>query len=390
MIANLVERKIFMEYRTINYGASNAIAHIFKFNLTTDQLTPRLAVAVGDSREPLEDLARYNPYDTETVLAINGGFFKYLSLGVEPIKNCYQNGVKKNTDSVSHFDGVSDIFYINNNLLIQDSGEVEAADAVWLRSGGYNLVKDGSIATTGISAGEYSERAAKTMIGVNGKNVIVAVAEAPGLIGSEMSNLMLSEGAVHAVGLDGSGSTGCMYNGEYVVEPTRNITDAIYFTKKLPEDTELNTGLYIQTDKEKLRIRDNPVTGNILYTLPIGCQLRVRFLLPCFQSDGYQWAATEYNGIKGFSQIDTYNCYTLNGINPNLKLSTQYHAAWIRKSVVDGEVVMEVPRGKYVNVLRLLPGFKTDGYQWAVTSYAGVSGYTQIDVKNWHYFQIVG
>ena len=107
-----------MEYRTINYGASNAIVHIFKFNLTTDQLTPRLAVAVGDSREPLEDLARYNPYDTETVLAINGGFFKYLSLGVEPLKNCYQNGVKKNTDSVSHFDGVSDIFYINNNLLI--------------------------------------------------------------------------------------------------------------------------------------------------------------------------------------------------------------------------------------------------------------------------------
>ncbi|WP_367892244.1 phosphodiester glycosidase family protein [Holdemania filiformis] len=89
----------------------------------------------------------------------------------------------------------------------------------------------------------------KTMIGVNGNNVIIAVAEAPGLTGSEMADLMLEEGAIHAIGLDGEGSTGCIYNGSSVMSSSRFITDAIIFTKKTESSGgDSETGLYIKTD----------------------------------------------------------------------------------------------------------------------------------------------
>ena len=87
------------------------------------------------------------------------------------------------------------------------------------------------------------------MIGVNGNNVIIAVAEAPGLTGSEMADLMLEEGAIHAIGLDGEGSTDCIYNGSSVMSSSRFITDAIIFTKKTESSGgDSETGLYIKTD----------------------------------------------------------------------------------------------------------------------------------------------
>lgn len=382
-----------IERKTRYYGSSNAKVHIFKFNHVSEKLTPRLIVASGE-RKTLSQLANLNPIGTETVLAINGGFFKntLLASDILPLKNTYVNGVAKNKDGHSNFDQIADIFYTPTyapTLKIQDSGAEEATAASWLRSGGYNLVIDAVKATKGISASQYEEKDKKTMIGVNGDEVIVAVAEAPGLTGSEMADLMLEEGAIHAIGLDGGGSTGCIYNGSSVMSSSRLITDAIIFTKKTGSSGgDSETGLYIKTDVLALRIRENPVNGTVLTTVPVGNMIKIRFFIDGFQSDGYQWAATEYNGIKGYSQIDTKNCYTVLGNNPKLKLSTQAHGGYVRSAVVDGSVNVEVPRGQHIEILELLPGFKSDGYQWARTRYNGISGYSQIDTKNWHFFRI--
>ena len=52
-------------------------------------------------------------------------------------------------------------------------------------------------------------------------------------------------------------------------------------------------------------IRDKIVSGNVLITAPKGARLNVIRLIDGFQSDGYQWCEVEYNGIKGYAQIDT-------------------------------------------------------------------------------------
>lgn len=114
----------------------------------------------------MSQLANLNPIGTETVLAINDGFFKntLLPSDILPLKNTYVNGVAKNKDGYSNFDGIADIFYTPTHaptLKIQDSGADESASAPWLRSGGYNLVISSVKATTGISASHYSERAEK-------------------------------------------------------------------------------------------------------------------------------------------------------------------------------------------------------------------------------------
>lgn len=377
-----------IERKTRNYGAFGAKVHIFKFDYVSEGLTPRLAVAAGQRRTLGYLMKNSIPSSSESVIAINGGFFENVSdvTQIRPLKDTYMNGIKKNTDGDSNYDGIGDIFYMPSwepKLNMYNASTDEAKAASWFRAGGYNLVVDGKIATTGISASQYKERDKKTMIGLNGTKVIVAVAELPGLVGSEMSSLMLEEGAHHAIGLDGGGSTGCYFNSESVINSSRTITDAIIFTK--PKSAS-NTGLYITANNLAIRIRSNPVDGNILYTVPKGESLKIRFFISGFQSDGYQWAATEYNGIPGYSQIDTKNCYTVTGYNPNLKLSTQVHGGYIRSSVVNGTILKEVPKNQTITILELLPGFQSDGYQWARTVFDGTPGYTQIDVKSWHFF----
>lgn len=164
------------------------------------------------------------------------------------------------------------------------------------------------------------------------------------------------------------------------------------------------TGYGLYVNELGLNVRSEPnSSSDKLVTVPKGGELKIREFLHGFQSDGYQWAATEYNGYKGYSQIDTYGYYTVlltdtSVIHPetfetitprNLYIVASTSGAYIRTSVVNGDKTFIAP-GSKMKVLELLPDFQSDGYQWAKVNYNGnVEGYVQIDVKSWHYFQII-
>ena len=59
----------------------------------------------------------------------------------------------------------------------------------------------------------------------------------------------------------------------------------------------------------------------------------------------------------------------------------------IRDAVVNGNVLITAPKGAKLDVIELLDGFATDGYQWCRVQYNGVQGYAQIDTDGWNYIK---
>lgn len=164
------------------------------------------------------------------------------------------------------------------------------------------------------------------------------------------------------------------------------------------------TGYGLYVNNLGLNVRSQPNSSSTkLVTVPVGGELKIRDFLYGFQTDGYQWAATEYNGHKGYSQIDTYGYYTVlltntSVIHPesnrvvtprNLYIVASSSGAYIKASPTSTSKTFIAP-GSKMKVLELLPGFQADGYQYAKVNYNGnVEGYVQIDVKSWHYFQVI-
>ena len=168
------------------------------------------------------------------------------------------------------------------------------------------------------------------------------------------------------------------------------------------------TGYGLYVNKLGLNIRSEPNANSTkLVTVDVGEELKIREFLHGFQSDGYQWASTEYNGHKGYSQIDTHGYYTVlktstSVIHPesgrtvtprNLYLVASSSGAYIKKtptSTAPADRTFIAP-GSKMKVIELFPGFQQhDGYQYAYVNYNGnVEGYVQIDVKSWHYFQVI-
>lgn len=103
----------------------------------------------------------------------------------------------------------------------------------------------------------------------------------------------------------------------------------------------------------------------------------------------------------GFFQFDTKEYYTVvltdppvmdpniggNIIPKPLYLVASAKGANIRTSIPSGTPAF-VPAGAKMKVEELIPGFQSDGYQWVKASYNKTSGYVQVDLNNWHYFQI--
>lgn len=159
-------------------------------------------------------------------------------------------------------------------------------------------------------------------------------------------------------------------------------------------------GLYVNKLGLKIRTESNSSSESLI-TVPVGKELKIRKFLDGFQSDGYQWAATEYDGNVGYSQIDTNGYYTVvltdtSVISPSngacivprtLYLIASSKGANIRTSIPSGTATF-VSAGSKIKVEELIPGFQSDGYQWVKASYNGTTGYVQADVKNWHYFKI--
>lgn len=187
--------------------------------------------------------------------------------------------------------------------------------------------------------------------------------------------------------------------GSGTVEPTPTPTPTP--TPDTSEKISI-TGYGLYVNKLGLKIRTEPNSSSeSLITVPVGKELKIRKFLDGFQSDGYQWAATEYDGNVGYSQIDTNGYYTVvltdtsvispsNGaciVPKTLYLVASSKGANIRASIPSGTATF-VPAGSKIKVEELIPGFQSDGYQWVKASYNGTTGYVQADVKNWHYFKI--
>lgn len=173
-------------------------------------------------------------------------------------------------------------------------------------------------------------------------------------------------------------------------------------TTPTPEETSSITGYGLYVNKLGLKIRTEPNSSSeSLITVPVGGELKIRKFLDGFQSDGYQWAATEYNGYKGYSQIDTNGYYTVvltdtSVISPStgacivprqLNLIASSKGGYVRSSIPSGSATY-VPAGEKIVIDELIPGFQSDGYQWVKGTYNGTTGYVQADLKSWHYFKI--
>lgn len=56
-------------------------------------------------------------------------------------------------------------------------------------------------------------------------------------------------------------------------------------------------------------IREKPVNGKIIGFIKVGESAKIIGFTDRFESDGYQWAYVEHNGITGYSQLDLRNAY---------------------------------------------------------------------------------
>lgn len=115
------------------------------------------------------------------------------------------------------------------------------------------------------------------------------------------------ENLIHMSVYDSGGSTQMIIDGSKILYTGRAIPNVFTFHEgdSLPEDPDQESGILISTGDVKLNIREQPVTGKVLATVGMNESLEILNFLEGFQSDGYQWAKVKWNGIEGYSQIDT-------------------------------------------------------------------------------------
>lgn len=151
--------------------------------------------------------------------------------------------------------------------------------------------------------------------------------------------------------------------------------------KALVEDLPPNaTGVYLYATKQSFRVRNNPINGATYHTVSVGDRAAITGFLGMY-SDGYQWLRVNSRGIDGYAQLDTYNCYTLNGYISSRWLVATKQSFRVRNAVVSGATQHIVPVGARAQIIEFLP-IQSDGYQWVKVIYAGTQGYSQIDTKN--------
>lgn len=160
------------------------------------------------------------------------------------------------------------------------------------------------------------------------------------------------------------------------------------------------TGYGLYTLRAAINIRTAPNTSAaVLTTVPKGQELKIIRFISGFQSDQWQWAEVYFNGIRGFSRVETLNSYSVvlsstSRFNPftnqtitpkplYLMMSTK---GGVIRSAPGGAEKIKVPSGIKILVTSLPNSLGSDGYQWVMATYNGVSGYVQADTKNWHYF----
>jgi CHAP domain. len=143
--------------------------------------------------------------------------------------------------------------------------------------------------------------------------------------------------------------------------------------------------IYLNATKQQFRVRASVVSGAQKAIVPVGGRAEITGFLG-IQSDNYQWVSVDYNGVTGFSQVDTKNCYTVTTANSTGRyLNATRQAFRVRASVVNGTQKAMVPVGGRAEITGFL-GIQSDGYQWVSVSYNGVTGYSQADTYNCYTF----
>ena len=109
----------------------------------------------------------------------------------------------------------------------------------------------------------------------------------------------------------GNGSDGVVYSALSVRGWTEHgKCNFIEYTKEAESVTP-----WLHVEKIGLYLRDrlifngrNKASGTILAFCPVGKEMEILEFIPGLQADGYQWLRTRYNGVEGYSQLDS-ECY---------------------------------------------------------------------------------
>lgn len=165
---------------------------------------------------------------------------------------------------------------------------------------------------------QYDCISGRTLIGHNENNQIVMASFAGvtgknGLKGSQLPALAKHLGMVDCVCMDGGGSVYFSSNGSIKINTTRAVyVDIILYYKEKdfpkveePEVDSETSGTLIYTGDKKLNIRNQPVSGKIITTVPSDEYIEILDFLDGLKADGYQWAKVKWKDTIGYSQIDT-------------------------------------------------------------------------------------
>ena len=399
-----------MKFQIATYGSNNAVLHIYSFDISKEGLTPRLLVASPSEPKSLSGFIASLPSTQEPVLAINGGVFEtYQTLLKYPYGLTYVNQVQKNRSATSDdYNSILDLYATSSGLLKLEDADASygtSSNNTWLRSGAYNLIKEGVRCTTPPRSDDiFTSDTAKTVIAVDSSNhfvTIISVAQNT-ITGDELASFLEEYVSDHpgeiynAIGLDGGNSTTLWANGEikinrYLVPLSeRPITDVIVFTRNVDN---VEKGYKLVAKNTPFRVRKHVVSGTIDATVPVGSSAEILQFIPGFQTDGYQWARVKYTDSSGlvfygYSQLDTSSDYlvTISSTSPSpIYLKATNLGFYIRESPVTGTVKKLVTKGNRARIITPALSFASDGYQWTNVTYyennTSYYGYSQMDLQ---------
>lgn len=194
------------------------------------------------------------------------------------------------------------------------------------------------------------------------------------------SNVWMLNTAVHP---------GLKHDSAFYIDDFSFKTDGIYsavikeMNFKTYGQVTPESGLYLIAKTVGFRVRSAPVNGIEKTFVDKGFKAKIVGFSGGFQTDGYQWAQVEYNGVTGYSQMDT-KAYMVQriGTTPNTYLRALATSFRVRSNPVNGTELAMVNPINQATVLSFVEAYQSDGYQWAkVRTSSGIEGFSQLDTK---------
>lgn len=108
------------------------------------------------------------------------------------------------------------------------------------------------------------------------------------------------------LGIYSDGYQWCLVNHNGTIGYSQIDTHNAYTVRGTP-----NKALYLKATVQSFRVRGGVISGTTLRIVYPPNTAQITQFLDSFQTDGYQWCRTLYDGDAGWSQIDTERCYTI-------------------------------------------------------------------------------